>query len=122
MPHLIANYSANLTELDPQQLLKDANVALIETDLFVANDIKSRAFKDEIFLIGLNETEEAYIHLKLYLLSGRMQEQKQAVGAALLHRLEQKSYIQSEVSFPIQLCVEVIDMPKENYFKATVLD
>lgn len=122
MPHLIANYSANLTELNPHQLLKDANAALIETDLFVANDIKSRAFKDEIFLIGLNEAEEAYIHLELYLLSGRTQEQKQAVGAALLHRLEQKSYIQSEVSFPIQLCVEVIDMPKENYFKATVLD
>ncbi|NNP76751.1 5-carboxymethyl-2-hydroxymuconate isomerase [Acinetobacter sp. Ac_3412] len=120
MPHLIANYSANLTELNPHQLLKDANIALIETDLFVAHDIKSRAFKDEIFLIGLNETEEAYIHLKLYLLSGRTQAQKQAVGAALLQRLQQKSYIQSKFSYPIQLCVEVIDMPKEDYFKATV--
>ncbi|USA47798.1 5-carboxymethyl-2-hydroxymuconate Delta-isomerase [Acinetobacter sp. C26M] len=122
MPHLIANYSANLTGLDPHQLLKDANIALVETELFVAHDIKSRAFKDEVFLIGLNETEEAYIHLKLYLLSGRTQEQKQAVGTALLQRLEQKSYIQSELSYPIQLCVEVIDMPKEDYFKATIKD
>lgn len=120
MPHLIANYSANLTELDPQKLLQDINVALIETELFIANDIKSRVFKDEVFLIGLNETQEAYIHLKLYLLSGRTQQQKQTVGTALLNRLERKSYMLSEVGYPIQLCVEVIDMPKENYFKATV--
>ncbi|NIE96285.1 5-carboxymethyl-2-hydroxymuconate Delta-isomerase [Acinetobacter sp. Tr-809] len=120
MPHLTANYSANLTELDPYQLLQDMNTALIETDLFVANDIKSRAFKDDVFLIGLNETEEAYIHLKLYLLSGRTQAQKQAVGAALLRQLEQKNYIQSVVGYPVQLCVEVIDMPKADYFKATV--
>ncbi|ENX33693.1 hypothetical protein F889_02356 [Acinetobacter colistiniresistens] len=119
MPHLIAHYSANLIELNPHQLLKDANIALVETELFIANDIKSRAFKDDVFLIGLNETEEAYIHLKLYILSGRTQAQKQAAGAALLRQLEQKSYMQSKVSYPIQLCVEVIDMPKEDYFKAT---
>ena len=31
MPHIIANYSANLTNLDQQKLLKQVNTALTET-------------------------------------------------------------------------------------------
>lgn len=120
MPHLIANYSANLTELDQQKLLNVVNTALIDTELFSANDIKSRIFKDKIFLVGLGESEEAYIHLKLYILSGRTEAQKQVAGKALLRILEQKDYLQNDFEFPIQLCVEVIDMPKENYFKAVI--
>ena len=30
------------------------------------------------------------------------------------------TYLKSKINFKIQLCVEVIDMPKENYFKSTV--
>ncbi|ENW96181.1 5-carboxymethyl-2-hydroxymuconate Delta-isomerase [Acinetobacter sp. NIPH 298] len=119
MPHIIANYSANLTSLDQQKLLKQVNTALSETALFSANDIKSRIFKDEVFLIGLGETQEAYIHLKLYLLSGRTEQQKKTLGDSLLAILEQKTYMKAEIGSPIQLCVEVIDMPREHYFKAT---
>ena len=120
MPHLIANYSANLADLDQQKLLKLVNTVLVETGLFSAHDIKSRIFKDEVFLIGLQNHQEAYVHLKLYILSGRTQVQKQAAGEALLRLLEQKGYLKNEAEYSIQLCVEVIDMPKENYFKATI--
>ena len=120
MPHVIVNYSANLSALDQPQLLQQVNKSLVATDLFVAHDIKARIFKDDVFLIGLNEIEESYIHLKLYLLSGRTDEQKQAAGEVLLKTLEQKTYLKSEAKYPIQICVEVIDMPRENYFKATV--
>ena len=53
MPHVIVHYSANLTALDQLELLKDLNTALIKTELFSVNDIKSRVFKDEVFLVGL---------------------------------------------------------------------
>ncbi|WP_420001226.1 5-carboxymethyl-2-hydroxymuconate Delta-isomerase [Acinetobacter sp. LF10] len=120
MPHMIVHYSANLTALDPLELLKDLNTVLLKTELFSVNDIKSRVFKDEVFLIGLEDHQEAYVHLKLYILSGRTQVQKQAAGEALLRLLEQKDYLKNEAEYSIQLCVEVIDMPKENYFKATI--
>ena len=71
-------------------------------------------------MIGLEDHQEAYVHLKLYILSGRTQVQKQAAGKALLRLLEQKGYLKNEAEYLIQLCVEVIDMPKENYFKATI--
>lgn len=120
MPHLIAHYSANLIELDQHALLKVVNTALIETDLFSADDIKSRIFKDDVFLIGLEENQEAYIHLKLYLLSGRTEAQKQVAGEALLGVLEQKNYMKAKIENSIQVCVEVIDMPREFYFKEIV--
>ena len=80
MPHVIVHYSANLTALDQLKLLKDLNTALIKTELFSVNDIKSRVFKDEVFLVGVGQTQEAYIHLKLYLLDGRTDAQKQGLG------------------------------------------
>ncbi|MCU4639793.1 MULTISPECIES: 5-carboxymethyl-2-hydroxymuconate Delta-isomerase [Acinetobacter] len=120
MPHLVANYSANLTELDQHTLLSSVNSALIATHLFSPNDVKSRIFKDEMFLIGMGETQDAYIHLKLYLLSGRTAAQKQDLGSVLLAILEQKNYLLVENQSPLQLCVEVIDMPSEYYFKASI--
>lgn len=120
MPHLIANYSANLADLDQQKLLKLVNTVLVETGLFSAHDIKSRIFKDEIFLIGLEDHQEAYVHLKLYILSGRTEAQKKMAGEALLLVLEQKNYMKSKIENSIQVCVEVIDMPREFYFKAIV--
>ncbi len=46
--------------------------------------------------------------------------QKKSLGELLLSILEQKNYLKSKIDLQIQLCVEVIDMPKENYFKSTV--
>lgn len=120
MPHIITNYSSNLNNLDSLQLLKDVNSVLLDTMLFSEHDIKSRIFKDQNFLIGVNGIQDAYIHLKLYLLSGRSEAQKKSLGELLLNILEQKNYLKSKIDFKIQLCVEVIDMPKENYFKSTV--
>ena len=69
MPHIITNYSSNLNDLDSLQLLKDVNTVLLDTMLFSEHDIKSRIFKDQNFLIGVNGIQDAYIHLKLCLLS-----------------------------------------------------
>lgn len=120
MPHIIVNYSANLIDLDEIQLLEQINSTLLDSKQFVEQDIKSRIFKDQSFLIGINLPLEAYIYLKLYLLSGRSEAQKKSLGELLLNTLEQKNYLKSKIDLKIQLCVEVIDMPRENYFKSTV--
>lgn len=52
MPHVVVDYSENLTGLNAKQLLEEINSALIETELFSPEDIKSRARKDDVFLIG----------------------------------------------------------------------
>ncbi|MBJ8434479.1 5-carboxymethyl-2-hydroxymuconate Delta-isomerase [Acinetobacter pittii] len=119
MPHVIVDYSENLTGLNAKQLLEEINTSLVETELFSPEDIKSRARKDDVFLIGLG-ADQAYIHVKAYILSGRTAEQKQLMGEQLLAALSNKKYLQSEFNKEIQLCVELIDMPREDYFKQVV--
>ena len=119
MPHVVVDYSENLTGLNAKQLLEEINTTLIATELFSPEDIKSRARKDDVSLIGLG-VDQAYIHVKAYILSGRTAEQKQLIGNQLLIALSQKNYLQEEVNQPIQLCVELIDMPREDYFKQVV--
>ncbi|MDO7244417.1 5-carboxymethyl-2-hydroxymuconate Delta-isomerase [Acinetobacter pittii] len=119
MPHVVVDYSENLTGLNAKQLLEEINTTLIETELFSPEDIKSRARKDDVFLIGLG-LEQAYIHVKVYILSGRTAEQKQLMGEQLLAALSNKKYLQPEFNKEIQLCVELIDMPREDYFKQVV--
>jgi len=119
MPHVVVDYSENLTGLNAKQLLEEINITLIETELFSPEDIKSRARKDDVFLIGLG-ADQAYIHVKAYILSGRNAEQKQLMGDQLLSTLSRKKYLQQEFNKEIQLCVELIDMPREDYFKQVV--
>ncbi|SSM63550.1 Putative 5-carboxymethyl-2-hydroxymuconate delta isomerase [Acinetobacter baumannii] len=116
MPHVVVDYSDNLTGLNAKQLLEEINTTLIETELFSPEDIKSRARRDEVFLIGLG-VDQAYIHVKAYILSGRTAEQKQLVGEQLLAALSNKKYLPQEFNKEIQLCVELIDMPRDDYFR-----
>ncbi|WP_447507471.1 5-carboxymethyl-2-hydroxymuconate Delta-isomerase [Acinetobacter lactucae] len=120
MPHVVIDYSENLTGLNAKQLLEEINTTLIETELFSPEDIKSRARKDDVFLIGLGDSDQAYIHVKAYILSGRTAEQKQLMGEQLLAALSNKKYLQPEFHKEIQLCVELVDMPREDYFKQVV--
>ncbi|RIL14991.1 5-carboxymethyl-2-hydroxymuconate isomerase [Acinetobacter baumannii] len=114
MPHVVVDYSDNLTGINAKQLLEEINTTLIETELFSPEDIKSRARRDEVFLIGLG-VDQAYIHVKAYILSGRTTEQKQLVGEQLLAVLSNKKYLPQEFNKEIQLCVEIIDMPRDDY-------
>lgn len=40
MPHVVVDYSDNLTGLNAKQLLEEINTTLIETELFSPEDIK----------------------------------------------------------------------------------
>ena len=87
MPHIIVDYSANIEYFDPKQLLLKINNAFVETGYCQAIDIKSRARKDDVFVIGLDTEQQAYVHVKVYLLSGRNQQQKTEIGQKVFETL-----------------------------------
>ncbi|PPZ93054.1 5-carboxymethyl-2-hydroxymuconate isomerase, partial [Acinetobacter ursingii] len=60
--------------------------------------------------------QQAYVHVKVYLLSGRDQQQKQGIGKNVLKVLLSYSALQQQ-DFPVQSCVDLIEMPKKEYFK-----
>ena len=74
---------------------------------------------DDVFVIGLGAEQQAYVHVKVYLLSGRDQQQKQEIGENVLKILLSYSALQQQ-DFPVQSCVELIEMPKQDYFKHVI--
>ncbi|MBF7687350.1 5-carboxymethyl-2-hydroxymuconate Delta-isomerase [Acinetobacter rathckeae] len=91
MPHLITQYSNNIKHINIKSLLSKMNQALFSTGLFsTSQEIKSRGWSNCNVVIGLDEPQEAYIHVILYILSGRDAHQKSVLSQTLLQILEQE--------------------------------
>ena len=119
MPHIHLEYSDNIESLKVKPLLISLNQALIQGGYAQAGlDIKSRAICQTDYVIGDNEQNQAYMHLKLSLLMGRSAELRKEIAEKLLEVLTQKAPKQSNVT--VQFCVEVLEMQRDIYAKKIV--
>lgn len=120
MPQMIVEYSDNIQNLDAQRLMMDLNQALFDTGFIGHPDeIKTRTRANADFLIGFGETGQAYIHVCLAILTGRTAEQKTKMADVLISALEAyKAYEAKELR--VQLCVELTEMPREDYRKVAI--
>jgi 5-carboxymethyl-2-hydroxymuconate isomerase len=119
MPHIHVEYSANVEQLDVKPLLLGLNQAMLDGGyIAAAHEVKSRAICQHDFVIGLNDPEQAYIHIKVSLLTGRSIE--------LQTEISQKLLSVAKVLIPpqkvnLQLCVEILEMPKATYSKSILV-
>lgn len=119
MPHIHLEYSDNVEKFDPKPILLALNQALVEgAYVTVANQLKSRAICQHDYVIGLEDTSQAYVHAKVSLLTGRSVELQQQIAQVILHTLEQHIPVQSQIS--VQICVEILEMQKATYAKKIV--
>lgn len=118
MPHLILEYTPNLSNFDSTAALGLLNQSLVETGEFNEADIKSRTIPLTQFLIGTETTKRAFIHLKLYILSGRSAALKKQLSIQLLATLSQ--IFNTHKNIETQLCVEVIDIDRDSYSKVVI--
>ncbi|WP_336020025.1 5-carboxymethyl-2-hydroxymuconate isomerase [Acinetobacter lwoffii] len=120
MPHLHLEYSDNLQHIEIKPLLVAIHQAIFKAGhVSDPNDLKSRAIMQQDYMIGLNlVTDQAYVHAKVSLLSGRSVEGRQAIFELVLDVMQQ--YIAPQPELKIQLCVEIIEMPKQTYSKASI--
>lgn len=117
MPHVIVEHSSNIKKLNATNLLTKINQALFATGTIAQlNDIKARLRIDQDFVIGLGNNNQAYIHVKIYLLSGRTPEQKQQISHNVFHVLQEFEDFDA-ANLEVQLCVEIIDMDRGVYQK-----
>lgn len=120
MPHLTLEYTSNLPLFKAADTLMAMNKALLASGEFEELDIKSRAIRLETYLVGTQVSHhpdnQAFVHAKLALLSGRSAPVKQALSAALLAVLEQSSAWSKTQS--VQLCVELQDIERASYAKS----
>lgn len=120
MPHIHLEYSDNLKDFHSQPILLGLNQALFVTGhVQVATDIKSRAICQSDYLIGLGESNQAYVHVKVSLLSGRDIATKTEISNQLLLALQQ--LLPKQTHLTVQLCVEVLEMESAFYGKTVVV-
>ncbi len=125
MPQMFIDYSDNIQKLDKKQLMLGLNHALFDTGLVgQAIDIKSRISEVADYLIGFGDENDAvdnqaFIFVRLQGLSGRTDEQKNAMTESLSQFLQTFDAYDA-LGLEIQLCVEFAEMPKEIYKKVFV--
>lgn len=116
MPHIHLEYSDNIDTLDAKPMLLALNQAMLDGQFVQSgNEVKSRAIAQSDFMIGVDGDAEAYLHVKVSLLSGRDEATKGAISSLLLKTLQQ--HFQAPQGLTVQMCVEIIEMPKNSYRK-----
>lgn len=118
MPHLTLEYTDNIPQFQAGQMLGQLNKALLDSGQFEEADIKSRALKLDTYAIGNAKQGRGFIHIKIALLSGRTPQVKQALSASLLATLQQGAVWPTEMA--LQLSVEVLEIDRASYSKATI--
>ncbi|MCK0069926.1 5-carboxymethyl-2-hydroxymuconate Delta-isomerase [Kordiimonas laminariae] len=112
MPHLVIEHSSDIAEgADVNTLMQTAHAGAVESGLFGLNDIKVRAYPCPQSLIG--GEKNSFLHITIYLLSGRSQETKKALTTLVLDKFTKLGLDVSSLS------VDARDMDREVYSKIT---
>ncbi|KXF82749.1 5-carboxymethyl-2-hydroxymuconate Delta-isomerase [Enterovibrio coralii] len=112
MPHIVMEYSDPVSErVNVGQLLEDLHKTAIGSGEFDPSDVKSRAYASHEWLVAEADNQEDFIHVTLWLLSGRDEKQKHNLSHAFLDVMQQHA---PEVA---SLSVDVRDMDRRWYAK-----
>jgi 5-carboxymethyl-2-hydroxymuconate isomerase len=120
MPHIIAEYSANLEDrLDVQALVSDLHQAAIDSAVAEIVGIRSRAVRREHFRVADGHPANGFVHTAR-LRRGRTPELRKALGAALLAAADKR--LQGVYpTHPIGLTVEVHEIDPDMTFRRNTL-
>jgi 5-carboxymethyl-2-hydroxymuconate isomerase len=116
MPHIVLEYSENLSELpDFRALFDDIHQALNRIGGIKVENCKSRARVAEHCYIGDGNPDNAFIHLDIEFVKGRSAEVRQTIGRECLDLV--KRYYHLHLSDALQITVKVDDIALDFYFK-----
>jgi 5-carboxymethyl-2-hydroxymuconate isomerase len=118
MPHLILEYSQNLSDpLDHQVLFAKLHAVLERVDGVRPAEIKSRAIAHEHYRIGRGAPENVFVHLTVAILAGRDLHCRERLSAELLAILRE-ALARTWEERPCDLTVDIREMQRETYGKA----
>lgn len=121
MPHIIAEYSANLEDcLDAQALVDDLHQAAIDADVAELVGIRSRAVARRHFRVGDGNPANGFMHIVARLRRGRTEENRRALGQALLAAADRR-LAGVYPAHPVALTVEVHEIDPDMTFRRNTL-
>ena len=120
MPHIIAEYSANLEDcLDVQGLVDDLHQAAVESKVAELVGIRTRAERREHFRVADGNAANGFVHITARLRIGRTEEQRTALGQALLAAAD-KRLATVYPTHPIGLTVEIHEIDDMTFRRNTL--
>lgn len=89
MPHIVAEYSANLEDgISVRRLVDELHAAALATGVFPIGGLRTRAERREIYAIADGNPDHIFVAVIARIGQGRDAETRQRVAAALMHVLE----------------------------------
>ncbi len=121
MPHLVIELTEN-TRLNcsPDELLDEANAALLASGQFQEADIKSRCVSLSTYRQGVDAVERAFVHARLSILDGRDTAVRQALAQAVCDVIADAVRTGADGGRNVQVSVEVCEMARATYAKQVV--
>ena len=111
MPHIIVEYQEGLaTDDEVDAILRTIHHSIADSELFKANQIKTRAYAFRQFTNG-GVGQDPYIHIQARIKSGRDDDNKTRLGEVILSGLANLNIPASVIT------VEIIDMHRASYGK-----
>lgn len=119
MPHLIIEITEN-TRLtcSQEELLDEANAALLATGQFSEPDIKSRCVTLETYRQGTEHRDRAFVHATLWILDGRDQAVRKQLAQAVCDAITEAVRPGSGQS--VQVSVNVREMERATFAKEII--
>jgi 5-carboxymethyl-2-hydroxymuconate isomerase len=109
MPHLILQYSDNITRERMQEACVAGHAAMVGTEIFPLGGIRVRAISCPAYAIADQHPENAFVDVVLRMAKGRTAEQKKAAGERIMADLQ--SVFATELAAPyFALSLEIIEI------------
>jgi 5-carboxymethyl-2-hydroxymuconate isomerase len=120
MPHIIAEYSANLEDsLDVQGLVDDLHQAAIDSQVAELLAIRTRAVRREFFRVADGKAANGFVHITARLRIGRSEEQRTRLGQLLLAAADNR-LTNVYPAHPLGLTVEIHEISDMTFRRNTL--
>jgi 5-carboxymethyl-2-hydroxymuconate isomerase len=121
MPHIIAEYSANLEDrLDVMAFVDDLHQAAVNSAIAELVGIRTRAHRCDHARVADGNPANGFVHIVARLRRGRTSEQRKALGEALLAAADRRLQDVYPIH-PIGLTVEIHEIDPDMTFRRNTL-
>lgn len=120
MPHIIAEYSANLEDrLDVAALVADLHQAAIDSAVAELVAIRTRAERREHYRVADGNPANGFVHIVARLRVGRSEEQRKNLGQLLFDAADRR-LAAAYATHPIGLTVEIHEIDHLTFRRNTL--
>jgi 5-carboxymethyl-2-hydroxymuconate isomerase len=121
MPHLTIEYSSNLEpDIDLRAIVDSVHQSAVDSGLFKIGGIRVRTLRHEIYKIADGNPENAFLHVRVHILEGRLDADRERLGNNMIAAVD-NLLASARKKRGIALSVEIGEIASNMSFKRNTL-